>query len=48
MIITNFDSFNEGAFNFDLKKIKEEAQKFAKSKDCVRLFSQVDIIQKKY
>lgn len=42
MIITNFDSFNEGAFNFDLKKIKEEAQKFAKSKDCVRLFSQVD------
>lgn len=42
MIITNFDSFNEEAFNFDLKKIKEEAQKFAKSKDCVRLFSQVD------
>jgi len=42
MIITNFDSFNEGFLGIDLKKIKEEAQNFAKSKDCVRLFSQVD------
>lgn len=42
MIITNFDSFNEGFLGIDLKKIKEEAQNFAKSKDCVKLFSQVD------
>ena len=42
MIITNFDSFNEGFLDIDLKKIKEEAQNFAKSKDCVKLFSQVD------
>jgi len=35
MIITNFDSFNEGFLGIDLKKIKEEAQNFAKSKDCV-------------
>lgn len=42
MIITNFDSFNEGFLGIDLKNIKEEAQNFAKSKDCVKLFSQVD------
>lgn len=42
MIITNFDSFNEGFLGVDLKKIKEEAQKFAKTKECVKLFSQVD------
>ena len=30
MIITNFDSFNEGFLGIDLKKIKEEAQNFAK------------------
>lgn len=32
MIITNFDSFNEGFLGIDLKKIKEEAQNFAKKK----------------
>jgi hypothetical protein len=42
MIITNFDSFNEGFLGVDLKKIKQEAQNFAKTKECVKLFSQVD------
>lgn len=42
MIITNFDSFNEGFLGVDLKSIKGEAQKFAKTKECVKIFSQVD------
>ena len=42
MIITNFDSFNEGFLGVDLKKIKEEAQKFSKTKECVKIFSKVD------
>lgn len=42
MIITNFDSYNEGFLGIDLTKIKADALKFSKTKDCVKLFSQVD------
>ena len=43
MIITEFDSFNEGFLGVDLKKIKDEARKFSKSRECVKIFSKVDV-----
>lgn len=42
MIITNFDLYNEGFLDIDLTKIKAEAFKFSRTKDCVKLISTVD------
>ena len=41
-MILKYKQFNEGIFNIDLKRIKEEAYKFSKTKECVMFMSEID------
>lgn len=41
-MIKNFDNFNEGLFSIDLKKIKESALEFSKTKEYHDILSSVD------